>query len=343
MVSRIDGRPYRRRNPLLTHDFAILHAILIPLFQRVLDGVTLVGFVIALVALARHGLSNLTPQYAIIAVALSSGFAAIAVHAALMRRIAYFRTDSVLVSHALRTKTAAVYVLVFHTIVSLSVALSLFSGKLSEVLQSIMSWWSSVLICVVVATLLRHFIRAASPLAIDRFNRFVATRYSEKAVIAAAMVGCLGAGLASVTIDGDGAVVLAAVSALIIGLWFSPVSYSVVNFERLVGRSVQRTAWVQLKYLTCIAAAFGATGVIVWNWRLAGAAIAVMGILFVYKLLEVLLARALPASRVQFALTMCLFALMTIGAVMPLLLAAALPVLCIWLGKLGRARTYQLL
>lgn len=112
----------RLANRLLIHDLQIAVYHLRAIFSSLGDGLIAVAGSTAAVALARYGLFSLQPVYRLAVVSIVASVTAPYLYYVLMRRIAFFRSNSVLADVALDVASARQYVLSIATISCLVLA-----------------------------------------------------------------------------------------------------------------------------------------------------------------------------------------------------------------------------
>lgn len=312
------------------------------MFANPIDGLIAGVIVIVLIGLARNGLWAMAPLHRLAAASGIAGLLGPYAYYVALRRLAFFRSDSVLAHVALDGASAWRYVLVIAVLACLAPAAALFLPDPALLSSFVASFCLSLAVAVVLAkgfTLVRRRLTMTRQ---EKLARIFASRHASAYLPAAAIGGAAIIAAAGANLDWPAAAAIATVIALALGLWYSPVAYSRVEYERLIGMSPTASLWLQLKSLLLLSGVLTAGAMLGLEMRVVGVTVAVLTLLLCYKILEILVVRAFGGNRAQFFLALTLFALAGVGIVLPVLLAVIVPAAALWLVRKGSKRTWQL-
>jgi hypothetical protein len=336
------GLPFRITNRLLAHDAAIAAQHLRSVFSSPVDGAVVGVVMIVLIAMARNSLLTLEPFYQL---AVASGIASLLapyVYLAAQNRLSFFRSDSVLAHVALAKAPAWQYITAIAVGTCLVTAIVLFVPRPSLIAAFVTSFCLSAIVAFLVAkafALGRHRLAMAKQ---AQLSRIIASRHAGAGLTAAAVGGAVVVAAASAMLEPTVAMAVAVLAALALGLWYSPVSYARVDFERLIGFSPGATLWLALKSLLVLAVALTLGAAAGLQMLPVGATLGAFAFLIGYKGLEILIVRAFGGGQAQMLLAFSLFALLSVAVVIPALMAVVVPVAVLRLLRSGRMRTWQL-
>ncbi len=330
------------RNKLLVHDGAIAASHLRAVLARPFDGVIVCLAGIVLVALARDSLASLPPHYRLAAVSGIAGILGAYVYYFAQRRLAFFRSVSVLAHIALHSASAWQYVLAMALVACAGTAVVFLAPEPQLVLTFVTSFCISVLVAIAFAKGCALGRRRLAIARQERLMRILASRHAGPHPVKAAIAGAVIIAAASMILKPAEALPIAAITAAGLGLWYSPVAYSRIEYERLIGMSPAATLWAQLQRLLMLGAVMTAGAMLGMTVQAVAATIAVIALLLAYKGLEILIVRAFGPGRAQFLMTVSLIVLLTTMMILPLLLVVLAPLSIAWLLRAGRKRTWQL-
>ena len=336
------GRSRFPFNRLFVHDLLIAVHHLRAVVSSLGDGLTAFAASAFVVVLARHGLQALSPDYRAAAVAVAASATAAYLHSLLARRLAFFRSNSVLADVALDSASARRYVCSVAAIACLAMLVAWVAPYPSLVASFLMSFWASLAMAVLLSKAWLVLRRRLSRQEQERWDRLSASRYAGKGLPAAAAGGAAIVFAAACLLDEPQAASVAALTSLALGSWFSPIAYSAIEYERLIGLSPARSLRAGVRDCALLGGALTGGAALSGRWQAAGIVLAAFALLLVYKGLEILMVRAVGGDKTRIAMAVFLFGLAGIAIMLPLLVPLLIPVCAWWLLAKGRRRTWQL-
>lgn len=294
------SRSHPLANPLLAHDLAILIAGLKA--ARIHDLLALVSVAAVAILIVREAIWALEPRTRLL---VSMGAALLAfgsLHATLSARLAYFVADSPLSPAALIRRNGREYRIVAHLLLSVAAAAALCLPDIGAAALLILVWWST-------SAALQLLERVGAPAGVSRlalrFAPGMDWQRSRTAGTGAVLVTASAAGiiLACALFPGreGAAMITVAVTAGAL-LWYAPVNYGVVNFERISGYSPMRSVRARLGRAGAMAIAFGISAALSLNLGALGLVVATGAGILGYKVLTILLSRFLRPRQVEFTM-----------------------------------------
>lgn len=329
-------------NPLLAHDAACAAAIVKDLLSRWKDLAALTTLLVAGILFARQSLSGLEQRLAAALLpGLGSGVALLT-DIALRRRLHYFSRESALAPAALLDRTRLGYRLGLHLFLGIALALLLYLPDLALCAQFIASWLIALIpIEVVFATFRAVPAHRFQPL-VAGLRRVLDSRASGKGLITvASSAGILLLAIALLAPTASAPFFAAIIAVLVLG-WYSPVDHAVVNFERIVGLPPIASVRKNLRYAARSGALLVAVAIVSTKSAVGLSVGAAMLAVMAYRALSILLSRIFKPREVEFALMavlfVTLFAAISEPFVAPLLLCALVP----WLLRRASSKTWIL-
>jgi hypothetical protein len=329
-------------NRLLVHDRQIAVYHLRATFSSLGDGLTAIALSAFVVALARYGLFSLQASYRPVAVSIIASVIAPYFYYVLVRRIAFFRSNSVLADVALDIASARQYVLSIATISCLAIMAALLLPDVPLMVSFFVSFWASLVITVLLAKAFAALRRRISYRKQERLDQLLASRHLGTGLPVGAVGGAAIVFAAACFLDVPVAASIATFTSVALGFWFSPIAYSAVEFERLVGLSPTYSLRTRLRDGLFLAGALTGGALSSLQWQVAGIVLAVFALLLLYKGLEVLMVRAVGGNKAQFTMVLFLFGLVSVVFVLPFSVPLLVPASASWLLAKGRRRTWQL-
>ena len=329
-------------NRLFVHDIQIAINYLRSVFSSLGDGLTAVAGSAVMVAFARYGILSLQPLYREVVVAIAASVLAPYIYYVLVRRVAFFRSNSVLADLALDAAQAPRYVFAVAFILCSAIITVLLLPDSSLMLNFFLSFCASLLIAVLLSKAFAALRNRISYQKQKRFDELIASRYLGRGMPVAAVGGAATIFFAASLADVGMAAAIATFTSAALSLWYSPIAYSAVEYERLIGLSPGYSLRTKLRDLFLVGAALTGGASLSLNWQIAGVVVAVFALLLFYKGLEVLTVRAIGASKTQIMMVVILFALTSMAIVLPFLAMILIPVCAWWLFATGKKRTWQL-
>lgn len=258
------------------------------------------------------------------AAVLASG----SLHTTLSARLAYFVADSPLSPAALIRRNARVYRIVAHLLLSIAAAAALCLPDIGAASLLILVWWSSF-------AALQLLQRVGAPAGLSRLaTGFVPDmdwQRSRTAGTGTVLVTVLAAVIifaCALFPGGEGAAMtIIAVTAVAL-LWYAPVNYGVVNFERISGYSPVRSVRTRLGRAGAMVIAFSFSAALSLNPSALGLVIATGAGILGYKILTILLSRFLGPRQVEFTTVILLLG----GLASAAAILWAVPLLLIFVG-----------
>jgi hypothetical protein len=343
MIGKGTARSRRRpRNALLAHDRAIVESFFRKLFTSPLDGFYLLALATVLVIFLRSGLTGLSPPYSDLAPSALSTIPATMTYLWFLRRLIWFRSESVFTADALTGVQARGYLLLGNFLAASMFSTLLFAPDLAALGKSLASWMLSAMLTLGVAQLVSCIMREPGAVNSETLVKLVSSRTSPSARATGTIVGAMLVALGLWLLPSDADIALVVVVPIVWCIWFAPIPYSALDFESYIGRSPFASVAKALRWPLIAVCVFAAIAGASADWKVALAGLAAGGAVIAYKLLEVLLVRALGRARTQFAMAVCLFGIITAVMVQPLLLSGILPVLGFRLVRAGYRRRWQL-
>lgn len=329
-------------NPLLQHDLLILGAGLKEFTGRFQDMVTL-GLIVSVPALfVREAIWSFELQVRTLVLLGTASFAALLLDVALLTRIGYFRADSALSPAALNRRSSSSYRLGTHLVTSGVMAAILCLPQASAAAAFLLSWWISLIPVQLVVWAGRGVQGHALSARLNPLVRIWQSRAGGSGalpVTLSAMALVFAAGLYD---RFEAAPAVAGLLSLTVLLWYSPVDYAVVNFERIIGHASLHSVRTRLRIAALIAVALIVSAAMSAGPRVLGAVLGVGVGVLIYKFITVLLSRILARNQVQFVLAIALLVLLSLAVA----IAVAAPVLLLlfsaWLLAKARRRTWML-
>jgi hypothetical protein len=329
-------------NRLLTHDLHIAVYHLRAAFSSLGDSLTAVAVLALVVALARYGLFSFQPLHRPVVVSIVASVIAPYLYYVLVRRLAFFRSDSVLADVALDTASARKYVFFITAICCLAIIVALLFPNLSLMVSFVVSFCASLLIAVLLSKAFSALRRRISYQKRERLDQLLASRYLGKGMPVAAIGGAAIVFAAARFFDVPFAASIATVTSVALGFWFSPIAYSAVEYERLVGLSPTYSLRTKLRDGVLLGGALTGGALLSLQWLVAAVVLAVFALLLLYKGLEVLMVRAVGGNKAQISMVLLLFGLASIAIAVPFLVPLLVSACAWWLLAKGRKRTWQL-
>lgn len=328
-------------NRLFVHDIQIAIYHFRSIFSSLGDGLIAVAGATAMVAFARYGILSLQPPYRQVVVAIAASVLAPYIYYVLVRRVAFFRSNSVLADLALDAAIARRYVFSIAFICS-AIITSLLLPVSSLMLNFFVSFCASLLITALLSKAFAALLCRISYQKQKRLDQLIASRYLGRGMPVAAVGGAAIIFSAARFVDVNIAAAIATLTSATLSLWYSPIAYSAVEYERLIGLSPVYSLRTKLRDLVLLGGALTGGASLSLKWQVAGVVVAVFAALLLYKGLEVLVVRAVGGSKAQISMILILFGLAVLGIVLPFLILFLVPV-CAWrLLVIGRKRTWQL-
>lgn len=330
-------------NRLFVHDIQIAIYHLRSVFSGLGDGLTVVAGSAAVVVFARYGILSLEPIYRQLVIAIAASVLAPYIYYVLAQRVAFFRSNSVLADLALDAAIARRYVFSIAFILCLAIIVALLLPDLSLMLNFFVSFCASLLIAALLSKAFDALQRRISYQKLERVDQLFASRYSGKGLTVASAGGAAVIFTAARFLDLDVASATATLTSFALGLWYSPIAYSAVEYERLIGLSPAHSLRTKLRDLIILGSALTGGASLSLQWQIASVVVAVSALLLLYKGLEVLVVRAVGGSRARIGMVLILFILVSVLMIFPFLVLLLAPA-CVWrLLITGRKRTWQIL
>lgn len=228
-------------------------------------------------------------------------------HTALSARLAYFVADSPLSPAALIRRNERVYRIVAHLLLSVAAAVALGLPDFGAAALLILVWWST-------AAALELLKRVGVPARVSRlaihFAPDMEWQRSRTTGSGAVLVTVSTAGIifaCALFLRGEGAAMIPAAVTAGALLWYAPVNYGVVNFERVCGYSPVRSVQARLGRAGAMAIAFSISAALSLNNAALGLVVATGASILGYKVLTILLSRFLSPRQVEFTMVALLF------------------------------------
>lgn len=329
-------------NRLFVHDLQIAAYHLRAAFSSLGESLTTIALLAFVVALARYGLFSFQPLHRPVVVSIVASAVAPYLYYVLVRRIAFFRSNSVLAEVALDAASARWYVFSIAAIACLAIMIAVLAPDLPLMVGFLASFCASLLIAVLVSKAFAALHRRISYRKQERLDQFLASRYLGRGMPVAAIGGAAIVLAAACFLDVPVAAAIATFTSIALGFWFSPIAYSAVEYERLVGLSPTHSLRTKLRDCLLLGGALTAGALLSLRWEVAAVVVAVLALLMLYRGLEVLTVRAVGASKTQVSMVLFLFGLASIVFILPFLVPVLLPACLWWLLAKGRKRTWQL-
>lgn len=329
-------------NRLFVHDIHIASYHLRAIVSRLSDGLTLFAGFAAMVAFARYGILSLQTPYRDAVVSIAASLLAPYIYYVLAQRVAFFRSNSVLAELALNAAIARRYVFMLAFIVCLAIIVVLLLPDSSLMLNFFVSFYASLLIAILLSKAFAALQHRISHQKQKHFGELIASRYLGSGLPFAAAGGAATVFFAASFVDVDFAAAIATFTIAALSLWYSPISYAAIEYERLIGLSPGISLRTKLRDLFLVGATVTGGASLSLNWQITGVVVAVFVLLLFYKGLEVLIVRACGANKTQIMMVVILFGLTSIAMVLPYLAMILVPVCAWWLFATGRKRTWQL-
>jgi hypothetical protein len=334
------SRSYPLGNPLVAHDLAILVAGLKA--ARIQDLVALVLVAAIAILIVRDAIWALDPRTRLL---VSMGAALLAfgsLHTTLSARLAYFVADSPLSPAALIRRNERGYRIVAHLLLSVAAAAVLCLPDIGAAALLILAWWST-------SAALQLLGRVGTPAGVSWLAIHFAPGMDWQRSRTVGTGAVLVTGLATGIIFACGlfpgaesaAMTMIAVTAGAL-LWYAPVNYGVVNFERISGYSPMRSVRARLGRAGAMAIAFGISAALSLNPAALGLVVATgVGILG-YKALTILLSRFLGPRQVEFTMVALLFGALASAFAIPWAVPLLLILVGAWLLRQAGRTTWLL-
>lgn len=329
-------------NRLLFHDVQIAAYHLRAAFPNLRDSLTTLAAASFVVGLARYSLFSFQPLYRPIMVAIAASVIAPYLYFVLLRRIIFFRSNSVVADVALDAAQARLYVFCVITIACMAILIALLSPELSLMFDFILSFCASLLIAVILAKSLDVLHRRISSHRQRRLDELLASRYLGKGMPLAAVGGAAIVFIVACLLPAPPAASIAAFTSIVLGFWFSPIAYSAVEYERLIGLSATYSMRVRLREAVLLAGALTGGALVSLHWQVAAIVAAVFVLLVLYKALEVLMVRAVGEGKAQIWMLLFLFGIVSMAFAVPFLIPLLVLVSAWRLLAKARGRTWQL-
>jgi hypothetical protein len=309
------SRSYPLGNPLLAHDLAILVAELKA--ARIHDLLALVSVAAMAILIVHEAIWALEPRTRLL---VSMGAALLAfgsLHTTLSARLAYFVADSPLSPAALIRRNDRGYRIVAHFLLSVAAAAALCLPDIGAAALLILVWWST-------SAALQFLERVGAPAGVSRLAIHFAPgmdwQPSRTAGTGAVLVTALAAGIIFACgwfLGGEGAAMITVAVTAGALLWYAPVNYGVVNFERISGYSPVRSVRARLGRAGAMAIAFSISAALSLNPAALGLVVATGAGILGYKVLTILLSRFLRPRQVEFTMVAILFGSLASAFAMP--------------------------
>lgn len=305
MIPQAAGLKRRSRshplgNPLLAHDLAILIAGLKA--ARIHDLLALVTVAAVAILIVREAIWALEPRTRLLVSMGAALLASGSLHTALSARLAYFVADSPLSPAALIRRNGREYRIVAHLLLSVAAAAALCLPDIGAAALLILVWWST-------SAALQLLERVGAPAGVSRlairFAPGMDWQSSRTAGTGAVLVTVSAAGIifACALFPGrEGAAMIPVAVTAGALLWYAPVNYGVVNFERISGYSPVRSVRARLGRAGAMAIAFSISAALSLNLGALGLVVATGAGILGYKVLTILLSRFLRPRQVEFTM-----------------------------------------
>ena len=309
------SRSYPLGNPLLAHDLAILVAGLKA--ARIHDLLALASVATVAILILRDAIWALEPRMRFLA---STGAALLAfgsLYTTLSARLAYFVADSPLSPAALIRRNDREYRIVAHALLSVATAAALCLPDIGAAALLLLVWWSTF-------AALQLLERVGAPAGVSRLATHFAPgmdwQRSRTAGTGAVLVTVSAAGIifaCALFLGGEGAAMITVAVTAGALLWYAPVNYGVVNFERIAGYSPVRSVRARLSRAGAMAIAFSISAALSLNLDAIGLVVATGAGILGYKVLTILLSRFLGPRQVEFTMVALLFGALASALAMP--------------------------
>lgn len=291
------SRSHPLGNPLLAHDRAILIAGLKA--ARIHDLLALVTVAAVAILIVREAIWALEPRTRFLVSMGGALLASGSLHATLSARLAHFVADSPLSPAALVRRNDRDYRIVAHFLLSVAAAAALCLPDFGTAALLILVWWSA-------AAALRLLGRVGAPAGAARLAIHFAPgldwQHARTAGTGARLATASAAGLifaCALFLRGEGAAMIPVAVTAAALLWYAPVNYGVVNFERISGYSPVRSVRARLGRAAAMAMAFGIAAALSLNLDALGMVVATGAGILGYKVLAILLSRFLRPRLVE--------------------------------------------
>lgn len=327
---------------LLVHDFRIVGSHLRCLFSRLGDILIALAFLAGMTALVRAQLFSLSLVFRQIAVAVAATAVAWYLQHILARRIAFFRTDSVLAAAALNRSNALNYTASVASICGVFIAVALFVPDLSLTASFLLNFGVSFLVVAMLSASVASVSTRLSYQKQERLAEFFASRHRGAGAAIAAAGGVAIILLAAFLLDVEQAAAVAVITSVALSLWYAPVDYQTIEYEAFVGLSPPRSVWTRLRDLVLVAGLVTGGALLSLRWQLAAIVFAAFLLLLLYKCLEILAIRAFGGVKARVAIIIILFGVASISLFLPFSIPLLVPACGAWLVAAGRRRTWQL-
>lgn len=343
LVKGTNGMVYRAvghvsfGNRLLAHDLAIAMAGLKQIFGRPHDVLVMALAGAIAVGFARASIATLADDMRQFVLAGGASFAALSLDLALRSRLKYFRRESALSPVALKMRSGVEYRLTFHLFLGTVFAGLLCLPDIDLFAKIWLSWWITLIPVQIFVTLARLPQPSATmgPLGflVDLWRSRHAGFGALPVILVAAAIVFLTALFGNTGLAPGVALLL----TICLMLWYAPIDYAVVTFERIAGHSPVRSVRARLRIASAAAAALAMAAAVALKAAVVAVIVATAFAVLAYKILEILLSRLMDRRQVQLMLTFTLFLLLA-AMLAPLWLAPALlVVLMVWLAwRAGR-------
>jgi hypothetical protein len=243
---------------------------------------------------------------------------------------------------ALDPASARQYVFSITTISCLAIIVALLFPNLSLMVSFVVSFCASLLIAVLLSKAFSALRRRISYQKRERLDQLLASRYLGKGMPVAAIGGAAIVFAAARFLDVPFAASIATVTSVALGFWFSPIAYSAVEYERLIGLSPTYSLRTKLRDGVLLGGSLTGGALLSLQWLVAAVVLAVFALLLLYKGLEVLMVRAVGGNKAQISMVLFLFGLASIAIAVPFLVPLLVSACAWWLLAKGRKRTWQL-
>lgn len=336
------GRGWLPANRLFVHDFQIAACHLRANVSSFGDGLTILVSLAAVVAAARYGIFSLPPLYRLILVSVAGSVTAPYIYYVLVRRVAFFRSNSVLADVALDKTSTRQYVFAIAMIACVAIIVALLAPDVSLMANFFASFCISLLVALLLSKAFSIIFRRISYHKQERLDEILASRHFGKGRLSMALCGGMSVFAAAAFLDVPVAASIATFTSLALCLWYAPIAYSAIEYERLVGLSPIFSLRTRVRNAVLIGSAVAVGAGLSMQWQIVGVVVAVFALLLLYKGLEVLIVRAVGGGKAQISMVMILLVLTSVAVVLPFLALILVPACAVWLLTKGRRRTWQL-
>lgn len=329
-------------NSLLRHEWLIAVATIRSLTRSVKDFLAL-ALVAAFAFLAfREGLAQFDAHTReIVVVALASVLATL-VDIGIRGRLGFFVRESPISAAAQVGRNRTVYRFSLHLVASTGYAALIASPDLTGFGEAMASWWLTLVPIQLVAVAAAQISERVGPTRGVSVWRIFRSRHSRAGFHIACLPGAVAVALCGFFDRFPQAPFIAGLVTFTGLYWYAPIDHQVVNFERIAGFSPLRSIRARLTASAAMSAFYIAAAALSTSISTLAAVAGVATCLLAYDALMVLLSRVLRARQVQFAMMLILFAVLSIGLALPIVVPAFLLGMALWLNRKAGKATWLL-